>query len=311
MRSCAKASSISFAVAILAGCARTPAALGPAAAAVQLSEAAPPSGYVEVAKISVKSGEGCGILGKDGSREDAERLLRLKAVELNASFVRITEVRGPRPNHSCLEHEHVLSGIAYRGAPEPPPHVSPAASDVAVTPSGPPPALPPRASALTLLDYEGNQALGRPAPESSNASVRLSLVPGESAGSALGVTFTCAGEASLDSLRVWNEARVTDWRAAAGLTFRVKPDAALALSVSFLDGHASRYTQRTDALVAGSWQTVTLPLDKFTHDADGPAGDRPGAPLDAAHVAGFAFGPAACSSGQFTVDDFKLVADLR
>lgn len=89
-------------------------AVGPAvpgAAEVQLSDSAPPAGYVELQRLSVQSGKGCGVLG---SREDAETKLRGEAAKLGASYVRVTGVQAPRPNYQCVKHEYKLSGVAYR-----------------------------------------------------------------------------------------------------------------------------------------------------------------------------------------------------
>lgn len=86
----------------------------PGAAEIVLSEDAAPAGYVEVQALSVQSGKGCGFTGEGGSRRDAETKLRSEAGKLGATFVRITDYQAPRPNHQCLEHEHKLSGIAYR-----------------------------------------------------------------------------------------------------------------------------------------------------------------------------------------------------
>ena len=103
-----------LAAAATTGCG--PKAIAPVrgASEVVLSEGAPPSGYVEVRSLSVKSGKGCGFLGEAGSRENADAKLRAEAAKVGATFVHITMVRAPRPNHQCLEHEHQLSGIAYR-----------------------------------------------------------------------------------------------------------------------------------------------------------------------------------------------------
>lgn len=91
---------------------------------IVLSEQEPPAGYVRAGELSVKSGKGCGMLGERGSREDAEARLRNEAVKLGARYVRVTSYEPPRPNHQCLEHEHKLSGIAFRDpadAPAPTP----------------------------------------------------------------------------------------------------------------------------------------------------------------------------------------------
>jgi hypothetical protein len=108
-------------------------------------------------------------------------------------------------------------------------------------------------------------------------------------------------------LDTWTEARARDWRDAAALRLKIKPDAPLSLSVSFLDGNHARFTQQTDLLAAGAWQTVTLPLYKFWHDPNGPSGDRPGAAVDLRDVSAFGFAPRDCGSGHFSIDDVALI----
>lgn len=81
---------------------------------IVLSDDPPPIGYLHVGELSVKSGKGCGVLGEAGSREGAEALLRNEAEKLGAGYVQLTRYEAPRPNHQCLEHEHKLSGVAYR-----------------------------------------------------------------------------------------------------------------------------------------------------------------------------------------------------
>jgi hypothetical protein len=109
-----------FAATIATGCgARAVEPATPGAAEIVLSEDAAPAGYVEVSALSVQSGKGCGFTGEPGSRQNAEAKLRSEAAKLGATFVRVTDVQGPRPNHQCLEHEHKLSGVAYRKAAAP------------------------------------------------------------------------------------------------------------------------------------------------------------------------------------------------
>jgi len=102
----------------------------PGAAGVVLSENAAPAGYVQLQKLSVQSGKGCGFTGTAGSRQDADAQLRTEAAKLGATFVQITDVQTPRPNHQCLEHEYKLSGIAYAkpAAPPAPPSAPPGQS---------------------------------------------------------------------------------------------------------------------------------------------------------------------------------------
>ena len=101
---------------------------------VVLSDEAPPADYERLGELSVKSGEGCGVLGKSGSREDAESLLKDAARKRGGNYVQVTSHEPPRPNHQCVEHEHKLTGVAYR-APAP----APAAPSVGSASPTPPP----------------------------------------------------------------------------------------------------------------------------------------------------------------------------
>lgn len=80
----------------------------------------------------------------------------------------------------------------------------------------------------------------------------------------------------------------------------------MSLSVSFTDANHAGYTQQTPVLVAGVWQTVTLPFDKFWLNPFGRQGDTPGHPQDRSKVQAFGFAPHGCSNGRFLIDDFTL-----
>jgi len=255
---------------------------------VRLSEQAPPRGYVAVREVAVQSGKGCGLLAERGSREDAERKLRTVADRLGATYVQLTAVKEPSANHLCLEHEYKLKGIAYR---------IPAAK-----PAAPPPSPLPR----VLLDYEGDSTLGKPARSSERSQVSLSLAPGDQGGSALSVSYRCSGDEPQGLLDVWYDLGSVDFRSAKKLTLRVKPDSALSLSVSFLDGNHAGYTQQPSPLAAEVWQTVELPLDAFRHNPYGPPGDKPGAPVELSGVHALGFAPRVCGDGHFLIDDVRL-----
>jgi hypothetical protein len=119
----------------LAACASKAPAQSASGRGLTLSDDAPPSNFERLGELSVKSGEGCGVLGKSGSREDAEARLQVEARRLGASYVQVTSSESPRPNHQCLEHEYKLSGIAYR-APAP---IPPATATSTAPPTSPPP----------------------------------------------------------------------------------------------------------------------------------------------------------------------------
>lgn len=268
----------------------------PGAAAVVLSSSPPPAGFVKVKALTVVSGKGCGVMGTPGSADEALVLARDAAAKHGASYVQITRVEKPPINHQCIEHEHKLSGIAYRrpAPPPPPPQVLP-------------PATPVPAPLVAIQNYEATVPSSKPAPDTSRSSIALAFVPGEPGGSALSVQYMCSGDDQRADLDVWSSPMASDWSRARALSLRVKPSAPLSLSVSFMDGNHSGYTQQTEPLTAGQWQTVILPFDKFWLNPFGPPGDVKGAPQDRTNVQAFGFAPRGCTNGHFLIDDITLL----
>lgn len=274
--------------------------LSPSEGKLTLSDAAPPEGYVAVGPVSAQSGKGCGVLGSAGSRPDAEAKLRAAADKLGANYVHITRRDEPRPNHQCMDHEHKLTGVAYRALT-----AAPAAATLGAVPASAPTPARPKLP-LVLRNYEGDAAIGRPAPATATSNVLLALAAGEPSGNALSVTCTCSGPEPLGNLDVWASLPGSDLRGASAITVRIKPDSALALSVSFMDGNHTGYTQQTESLTPGVWQKVVLPLYKFWHNPFGPAGDKPGLAMDLSRVDALGFAPRACEAAHFLIDDFQV-----
>lgn len=132
-----------------------------AARGVVLADEPPPPEYSRLREISVTSGKGCGVLGESGSREAAEALMRHEAAKLGARYVQLTSFEGPRPNHQCLEHEHRLSGVAYRG------------------PSAAAPASVAHGATLTLAPARpAPSAVTAPEPSSSHLGAPRVCIPG-------------------------------------------------------------------------------------------------------------------------------------
>lgn len=228
-------------------------------------------------------------MGASGSSEGAQELLRNEAAKLDASYVQITSAEKPPINHQCQEHEHKLAGVAYR---------KPAAA--AAGPSTAPPA------PLLVQGYERSEPISKAAAATDYSSIALALVPTAPSGSALSVQYLCTGDDQRADLDVWSSPLVTDWSKARALSVRVKPSAAMSLSVSFMDGSHSGYTRHTETLVAGQWQTIVLPFDGFWLNPLGPPGRVQGAPQDRTRVEAFGFAPRGCNAGHFLIDDFAL-----
>jgi len=272
----------------------------PGAGGLVLSDAPPPSGYVKLQELEVTSGKGCGVLGERGSSEDARTKLRNEASALRADYVQITSAQNPPVNHECMEHEYKLAGVAYRSPASAAPPLTVASAAV--------PALPSR-DRVMVQDYEPGAPASKPSASTEVSRVNLALAAGETGGNALSVDYGCSGTEPRALLDVWSETRVQDWTQAGALSFRIKPDAVMSLSVSFLDGNQAGFTQRTQPLVAGVWQSVRLPLEQFRLNPFGPQGDVPGRPVDFGHVQAFGFAPIGCSNGHFLIDDFSLSTD--
>lgn len=98
-----------------------------------------------------------------------------------------------------------------------------------------------------------------------------------------------------------------DWTAGHAISFRVKPDHAVRLSLSFLDRNRIAYTYWTD-LQGGIWQSVRVPFDQIRPNPYfQPPNAKIGAPMDVSQVSGIAFAPHDQTSGRLTIGRFVVV----
>jgi len=98
-----------------------------------------------------------------------------------------------------------------------------------------------------------------------------------------------------------------DWTAGHAISFRIKPEHAVRLSLSFLDRNRVAYTSWTD-LKGGVWQLVRMPFDQMRPNPYfQPPDARTGTPIDVAHVQGIAFAPHDQTSGRLTIGKFVVV----
>jgi len=104
----------------------------------------------------------------------------------------------------------------------------------------------------------------------------------------------------------WCDAEATDWSAGHAVSFRVKPDHAVELSVSFFDRNAVAYTSWFD-LQGGSWQPVRISFEQVRPN---PYFQRPdakvGFPIDVTEVRGLAFAPHDETPGHLIVSKIVL-----
>jgi hypothetical protein len=97
------------------------------------------------------------------------------------------------------------------------------------------------------------------------------------------------------------EAENQDWTAGRAISFQIKPDHSLRLSVSFLDRNLVVYTAWAD-LKGGVWQPVTIPFDQIRPNPYfQPPGAKTGAPMDRSDVKSLAFAPQDKTSGRLAI----------
>jgi hypothetical protein len=106
---------------------------------------------------------------------------------------------------------------------------------------------------------------------------------------------------------VWCDSENHDWTAGRAISFRVKPDHALKLSVSFLDRNRVAYTSWTE-LRGGEWQTVRIPFDEIRPNPYfQPPGAKTGAPIDVSEVMGIGFAPQDQTAGRLAIGRFIVL----
>jgi len=97
-----------------------------------------------------------------------------------------------------------------------------------------------------------------------------------------------------------------DWTAGRAISFRIKADHPVRLSVSFFDRHLVAYTTWME-LKGDGWQVVRIPFDEMHPN---PYFQRPdaktGAPIDVSHVTGIAFAPQDPAPGRLAIGRFVV-----
>ncbi|MFN8573090.1 MAG: carbohydrate binding domain-containing protein [Gemmatimonadaceae bacterium] len=105
---------------------------------------------------------------------------------------------------------------------------------------------------------------------------------------------------------VWCDAETRDWASARAISFRVKPEHALRLSVSFQDRLGVAYTSWVD-LRAGEWQTVRVAFsDIRPNPYFQPPNARLGMPIDVSDVARIGFAPQDQAAGSLEIGRLVL-----
>lgn len=102
------------------------------------------------------------------------------------------------------------------------------------------------------------------------------------------------------------DAEAHDWTAGRALSFHVKPEQSIRISVSFLDRHRVAYTAWTD-LKGGEWQRVRIPFDEIRPNPYfQPPGAKTGEPIDVSAVTGIAFAPQDRTAGRLAIGTFVV-----
>jgi hypothetical protein len=101
-------------------------------------------------------------------------------------------------------------------------------------------------------------------------------------------------------------ARNQNWTGGRAITFQVKPEHAIRLSVSFVDRNGVVYSARVD-LQGAVWQPVRIRFDEIRPNPFfQPPGAKTGAPLDVSDVKFIAFAPQDKTSGQLAIGRFVV-----
>jgi hypothetical protein len=105
---------------------------------------------------------------------------------------------------------------------------------------------------------------------------------------------------------VWCDVESRDWTRGSVIRFAIKPDRAISISVSFLDGNRVAYTAFVP-LQADTWQTVRIPLDSMKPNPYfQPPGADLGARLDVRDVARIGLAPQDPEPGRFSISAIVL-----
>jgi Carbohydrate binding domain (family 11) len=169
--------------------------------------------------------------------------------------------------------------------------------------SGAPPALDDRGRVILIQDYTDGLSRVRAA----NPEVHLSIgrdpsLPGEPV-----LLVEYPSPASDPAGRdVQCMAENQDWTAGRAISFQIKADHPLRLSVSFIDRNHVVFTAWTD-LAGGAWQSVTIPFDGIRPNPYfQPPDARTGAPIDVSEVKFLAFAPQDQAPGRLAIGRFVV-----
>lgn len=99
---------------VFAGCLASVPSVSSRGNSVRTGRGDPGPDYMELGSITATHGSGCGGFGAKGSYDGAYALMRNRASERGANYVRIDFESAPHSTPSCFDNEYVLRGVAYR-----------------------------------------------------------------------------------------------------------------------------------------------------------------------------------------------------
>jgi Carbohydrate binding domain (family 11) len=158
--------------------------------------------------------------------------------------------------------------------------------------------------AVVIQAYERGLA----AVQTRNPQIKLSIeidptLPGQRA---LFVDYP-APDGNPASRDVWCDAERRDWTSRSAISFQVRPDRALQMSISFLDRNRVAYTSWAN-LKAAEWSTVRIAFDQIRPNPYfQPPGAKTGAPIDVSDVTSIGFAPQDQTAGRLAISRFVLV----
>jgi hypothetical protein len=101
-------------------------------------------------------------------------------------------------------------------------------------------------------------------------------------------------------------AETRDWTGGRAISFQIKPERAMKLSVSFMDRNRVAYTAWT-GLQGGVWQLVRIPFSEIRPNPFFQfPGAKTGAPLDVSDVGFIAFAPQDEAAGRLAIGRFVI-----
>jgi hypothetical protein len=151
-------------------------------------------------------------------------------------------------------------------------------------------------------------AKGLSVARSANPDVRLGIRPApDLANEAVLVVEYPLASGRPAERDVWCDAENHDWSSGRAISFRVKPDQPLRLSVSFLDANRVAYTSWSD-FAAGKWQPIEIAFSEIQPNPffQPPGVDR-NAPLDVSKVERIGFAPQVAHAGRFAISRLVVV----